>query len=218
MSNFSANNIIHPTAIVHEDVDMGSGNFIGPYVILHKGVRLGNFNRFEAMCSIGAAPEHRDHFLKSGLTKIGSYNIFREYVTVNAPTNGITKIGDNCVMLRGSHAGHDVIMEDHANISCNVLIGGHTIVMTWANLGLGAIVHQNQIIGSFSMVGMNSSVTKSLDVEPGKVYVGSPAVFIKMNAIGLQRNNVLEERLKQEIERYKQMRKVGKYLVSIAGA
>ena len=45
-------NIIHPTAIIEDGVEVGEGNCIGPYCIIRTGTTIGDNNRFEAFVSI----------------------------------------------------------------------------------------------------------------------------------------------------------------------
>lgn len=175
-------NFIHPTAIVGTLVKMGDGNYIGPYCYITGETWLGDDNRFEAYCSIGTPPEHRDFWGKeNGGVIMGSNNVVREFVTINAGTNHVTFIGSNCVLLRGSHIGHDATIHNGANISCNVLVGGHATIGRWANLGLGCIIHQWHTIDEGCMIGMGAVVTKKLVTAPYKTYVGNPARLLGEN-------------------------------------
>lgn len=183
-------NIIHPTSIVDKKVVLGSNNYIGPFCYITGNTVIGDNNHFEAYCSIGTPAEHRDYFKNNnGETIIGNGNIFREFTTVNS---GIEKthIYDNVTMLRNSHVGHDSIIENFVNLSCNVLVGGHSHLMKGCNFGLGSICHQFSVIGAFSMIGMGGIVTKNSSVLPGNVYVGSPVKFLKINNLGLERNGI----------------------------
>jgi UDP-N-acetylglucosamine acyltransferase len=179
--NFTENKI-HPTAIIGADVKMGFGNEIGAYVVITGKVSIGNNNKFESFCVIGSEPEHKGYFGKrnSG-TIIGSNNIFREYVTINAGCETPTIVSNDVIMLRGSHCGHDALIDTNCTISCNVLIGGHSYIGKEANLGLGAILHQFSKIGCFAMVGMGTIVTKKSIINPFGTYVGNPAKYIKEN-------------------------------------
>jgi len=96
-------------------------------------------------------------------------------------------------MLRGSHLGHDAIVKDKASISCNVMIGGHSEVGEGANLGLGVVVHQWLHVGSYSMVGMGSVVTKN--VHPLMLGYGNPFKHAKLNMVGLKRKGLTEEEI-----------------------
>ena len=60
--------------------------------------------------------------------------------------------------MRGSHIGHDNRIEDRVTLACNVVLAGFVRVMTGANLGISACVHQYSTIGSFTMIGMGSTV------------------------------------------------------------
>lgn len=184
-------NNIHTTAIIGKNVTMGDNNCIGPYVTIYDGVEIGDDNRFEGHCSVGAPAEHQRYFVPDDAERrvvIGNNNVIREFVTINAPTTGETRMGNNCIMLRGSHLSHDSVLEDHVTVSCNVLIGGHSHIMQHANLGLGCILHQFTVVGSCAMVGMGAVVTKKLSVMPGGVYVGNPAKRIKENMVGIKRS------------------------------
>lgn len=196
-------NYIHPTAIIDDNVILGTNNYIGPFCYITGNTTIGNNNRFEAYCSIGTPAEHKDYFNSIlGATIIGDNNTFREFTTVNAGIKDITTLGNNIIMLRNSHVGHDSVLEDKVNLSCNVLIGGHSYLMKGCNFGLGAICHQFSIIGSYSMIGMGAIITKSTKVEPGKIYIGSPAKYLKDNFIGLERNNINLNILNKFINQY----------------
>lgn len=175
-------NHIHPTAIIGEGVWLGKGNKIGAYVVIQGKTFIGDNNVFEPFCSIGNEPEHKDFFGKKNKgTYIGNNNVFREYVTINAGCFVPTMLGDNITMLRGSHVGHDSHIYDNCTISCNVLIGGHSLLGKGVNMGLGSICHQYSKIGSYSMIGMGSIITKKVNVQCFGTYVGSPAKYIKEN-------------------------------------
>jgi UDP-N-acetylglucosamine acyltransferase len=183
------NNFIHNTAIVHENAKIGQDNYIGPYCIIGPNVKMGDGNRLEAFVTIGTPAEHRDYFtLPPGPVLIGDKNIFREYVTVNGGSTGITEVKNQCTLLRGSHVGHDASVHDFVNLGCNVALGGHSIIDVGANLGLSTVVHQFRIVGAYTMIGMNSTVTR--DVIPFTLSFGSPAEAKRLNRIGLQRAGI----------------------------
>ena len=182
-------NLIHPTAIIDPKAELGINNFIGPFCYIGPDVIIGDENRIEAYVSIGTAAEHRNYFREPpGPVRIGSNCVIREFVTINGGTVSVTRLGDSVVMLRGSHVGHDATIRNKANLSCNVLVGGHSIIGEGANLGLSAAVHQFRSVGAFAMVGMNSTVTRN--VPPFVVAFGSPCEGQKVNRVGLQRSGL----------------------------
>lgn len=180
------NNFIHPTAIVSSGVKMGKDNFVGAYCIIRGNTKIGNGNKFYSHCSIGSAPEHRsfwDDENNKG-TIIGDNCTFREFTTVNAGTENPTIIEDDVVMLRGSHVGHDSKIMRNATLSCNVLIGGHSLIGIFANMGLGSACHQYSRIGHYCMIGMNSTITKKFNdlTSTFQKFAGSPVKHLGRNS------------------------------------
>lgn len=184
-----ADNFIHPTAVIDPSVQIGFGNYIGPYCVIGAHAIIGNNNRFEAMCSIALAPEHKDYWhgnYKSVV--IGNSGVYRENITIHSGTTENTYIGNDVVMLSGSYAGHDSFICDGVTLSCGAKVGGHSLLFKGANLGLNVSVHQYSIIGHYSMLGMSTVVTKKSRIEPFNTYVGKPARFLKKNSLAIERN------------------------------
>lgn len=196
-------NNIHPTAVVYNGAELGEHNYIGPYVVIGPNVHLGKHNRFEAHASIGM-PGEKHGFMRRepGHVLIGDNNIIREFCTVNAGTFRQTVMGDQCVMLRGSHLSHDSLLEDEVTVSCCVMIGGESYVMKGANLGLGALLHQRSVVGSYAMLGMGCIVTKKTPIYPGNVYVGSPARLLRQNIAHIRKHALIEGDLERELDRF----------------
>ena len=186
-------NDIHPTAIIGDNVVLGSDNYIGPYCYFTGDVEVGNNNRFEAYCSIGSRAEHTKHWDKEGRTLIGSDCVFREFITIHGGTKGLlTFIDDN-------------VIEDGVTLSCGVKIGGHVHVMRDSNLGMGVVIHQYQVIGSWSMMGMGTIVPKKAKIYPGQTWVGNPVYRLKTNMYAANKFNVGEFAMLEETARYKEL-------------
>ena len=198
-------NTIHPTAIIDDCVVMGDNNYIGPYCYFTGGAKIGSNNRFEAFCSIGTRPEHEKFWHKDGELIIGDNNIFRDYITINAGTKRLTSVGNDSIMLRGSHIAHDCIVEDGVTLSVLAVILGHVHVMKGSNCGSGCLIHQHQVVGSYSMIGMGCVVPKKIRLEPGQTWVGNPARRLKTNMYALEKYNIDEYCLLEETARYKKL-------------
>tara|TARA_Y100000310_G_scaffold338202_1_gene427197 strand:- start:1768 stop:2385 length:618 start_codon:yes stop_codon:yes gene_type:complete len=183
-------NNIHPTAVIDDCVTLGDENFVGPFCYLTGGLTIGDHNWFEAYCSVGTRPEHENFWHSDGNTKIGNNNMFREHITINAGTEGLTYVGNNVIMLRGSHVAHDCVIENGVTLSCNAIMLGHVHVMKHSNCGTGCLVHQHQVVGSYSMVGMGCVVPKKTRLEPGQTWVGNPARRLKTNMYALDKHNI----------------------------
>lgn len=205
VSPLSKNNYFHDTAIIDPSVTIGFGNYFGPYCVIGPNVKIGNNNRFEAFCSIGLPPEHKDYWFKDYKSvQIGNSGVFREYTTIHSGTTNDTILGNDVVMLRGSHVGHDAFICDAVTISCSALIGGHSIVFQGANLGLNAVIHQYSIIGHYAMLGMSTVVSKKTSIKPFSTYVGNPARFLKNNQIAIEKNGLTKLYLDQANSQYEE--------------
>lgn len=199
-------NEIHPTAIIGENVLMGNGNVIGAYTIIDGNTIIGDNNIIMSHVVIGTDPEHKDFWLKQncGVT-IGNKNVIREFVTINGGTFKPTILYNDCILLRGSHVGHDSLLQERVTLSCNVLIGGESLIMRGVNMGLGSMCHQRSIIPQDCMIGMNTVITKTTFLIPFGKYVGVPAKYIGENTYKTK-NMKTEEitNLRNEFEQFKQ--------------
>lgn len=195
-------NFIHPTAIIEDSVELGFDNYIGPYCYIDKNVKIGNSNVFEPFCSIGGSAEHKDYFGKCGHLKIGNNCFFKNYVSIDVGTEKTTEIKDDVLIFSNSHISHDNVIENNVVISSNVTTGGRVYIMKCANVGMGAIIHQYSVIGSYSMLGMGSIVSKKSKIEPGLIYFGNPAYPKRKNTIALNKYNIDTGKIMLERERW----------------
>ena len=196
MHNFKKikDNLIHKTAVINwKKITIGKGNIIGPYVIIGNNAQHPNLKN-------------------SGIIKIGDNNVFNEFTNVHLPTNikKITKIGNNNYFMNSTTIDHDCELENNIILSSNVTLGGNVYVMNNTQMGIKSSVHQNQTIGSYSMIGMHSFVTRKLLVTPGFIFYGKPAKKIKKNLIGLKRNNISVDIIKKETKRFNDLIKLKK--------
>ena len=161
-------NIIEENVIIRDNVVMGKRNHMHPYV------------------TIGQGPQHIAKPNSDGKIIIGDDNVFREYSSVNLPTGKTTKIGSNCYIMSYAHIAHDCTLGNNVILSARVMLGGHTVIDDYANLGLTVTVHPFSHIGCYAMVGLGQPVTK--DVLPFSLIVKSK--FARINRVGLERNGI----------------------------
>jgi UDP-N-acetylglucosamine acyltransferase len=186
-------NRIHSTAIIGAGVEIGEDNVIGPFSVVSGPTRIGSGNWIGPHVSVGTAAEFRggvhpagwDGELDGAGVAIGDGNVIREFVTINQGTSRPTQVGDDCYLLARSHVGHDCRLDIGVTLGDGVVLGGHTHVWAWANLGMAAVVHQRTQVGPGAMVGMASAVRK--DAEAFMVTVGNPARAVRLNVVGLAR-------------------------------
>ena len=200
-------NQIHETCVISPLAIIGDGNSFGPFCIVNEGVEIGDNNEFIGHVCIGTLGQFRG-VKSAGGVKIGNGNTFHEFSQVHqAMKKGdFTRVGNDGYFMKGAHIAHDCVIEDKVTMCNDATLGGDTVVMIGATLGFLAVVHQKQVIGSYSMLGMGAIVPKSKDIEPGRKYAGNPAAFIGENDLGLLRHGITTIELRFEIERYSSMR------------
>jgi len=199
-------NQIHPTAIVSEQAQLGSGNIIGAFVVIEDDVILGDNNRIDAHSvlkngsRIGNNNNIHEHVVFGGnpqdlsfkdaetYAQLGNNNVLREFVTINRATtkeSGWTRIGDNNYFMAGSHVAHDCQLSSHVTLAPDAALGGHVHIGDRAFISGGVKVHQFARIGAFAMIGGNSKITQ--DCLPYMITDGVPGRVRGLNAVGLKR-------------------------------
>ncbi|MPQ44856.1 acetyltransferase [Clostridium tarantellae] len=109
----------------------------------------------------------------SKTNKIGEGSIItsRNIITVNCIIEEHVIINLNCTI------GHDVIIKDFVTINPSVSISGNCVIEKCVQIGTGARIIQQKIIGENSIIGAGAVVVK--DIEKNKTAVGVPAKIIK---------------------------------------
>ncbi|HEV2207246.1 MAG TPA: acyl-ACP--UDP-N-acetylglucosamine O-acyltransferase [Verrucomicrobiae bacterium] len=207
----SAQTMIHPTAVVDRQAELGAGCQIGPYCVIGENVVLGAGCRLHAHVVIGGHTrlgaeneifpfaclglQTQDLKWKGGITwtQIGDHNTFRECVTVNSATadGETTIVGSHNHILAYSHIAHNVRLGDYVIMSNVATLAGHVVVEDYAVVGGLAAIHQFCRIGKMSMIGGCSKVVQ--DVPPFMVVDGNPGETRTINKVGMERNGVSDE-------------------------
>jgi UDP-N-acetylglucosamine acyltransferase len=145
-------------------------------------------NRFHHGAAIGGAPQDLKFAGARSWVRIGSANVFREYVTVNRATEegGETVIGDHNLLMAYVHVAHDCLLQDHVVLANSVNLAGHVEIEHHAIVGGITGVHQFVRIGAYSITGGGSRVPK--DMPPYMKSAGNPLRVVGLNTVGLERN------------------------------
>ncbi|WP_299484046.1 acyl-ACP--UDP-N-acetylglucosamine O-acyltransferase [uncultured Roseibium sp.] len=205
---------IHQTAIVEDGAVIGEGTRIGPYSIVGPNVSLGEGVILEAhvavaghtsvgpgthifpFASIGHKPQDLKFAGEVTRLEIGSNNQIREHVTMSPGTEGgggLTKVGDNCLFMMGSHIGHDCQVGNHAILANNATLAGHVELDDFVILGGLSAVRQWSRIGTGAIVGGMTGV--EFDVIPYGSVIGDRARLAGLNLIGLKRKGIPREQI-----------------------
>jgi UDP-N-acetylglucosamine acyltransferase len=206
--------LIHPTAIVHPNAQLGEGVSVGPFSIIEANVVIGARTKIGARVSIegyttiGEDNEvfsnavlgslTQDKKYKGGKTflKIGDRNKIREFVTMNPGTDEGTEtiVGSDNLIMAYAHIAHNCLIGSNVIIANAGTLAGHVIVEDRAVIGGLCGVHQFVRIGYMSIMGGSSKASQ--DVPPFVMVDGHPAKAFGLNTVGLERAEVSsEERL-----------------------
>src|SRR3989338_7636394 len=203
--------MIHPTAIVHPNVELGNGVYVGPYSIIEENVVIGDGNRIGARVTIeghttiwreneiftGAVIGSRtqDKKFQGGMSylKIGDRNTIREYVTMNPGTQEGTEtvVGSDNLIMAYAHIAHDCLIGNHVTIANAGTLAGHVIVEDHAIIGGLCGVHQFVRIGYLSIMGGSSKAVQ--DIPPYIMTDGHPAIAHGLNGVGMDRLEMPKE-------------------------
>ena len=201
-----------PSAIIEDGAQIGDGCVIGPFCYVGAKVKLGPRVELKShvvvtgdtsigdetvvfnFSVIGEIPQDLKFGGEDTRLEIGKRNRIREHVTVNTGTEGgggVTRIGDDCLLMAGVHVAHDVqigdrvIMVNHAGaaghciIEDDVIVGGISGLHQWVRVGRGAI------IGALTMV--------ANDVIPYGLVQAPRGELDGLNLVGLKRKGVSRE-------------------------
>lgn len=203
---------IHPTAIIDPSAQIASDVEIGPFSIIDANVKIGSgciidshvritgYTEIGSDCHIfqGAVigmPPQDLKFRNEEVSylKIGSGNIFREFVTIHRATGEgcSTIIGDNNFLMGYVHVGHNCVLGSNIIVSNVSSFAGHVTIEDNVVVGGMTGVHQFVRIGAFAMAGGCSRITK--DIPPYSTVAGSPERFYGLNVVGLRRNGISSE-------------------------
>ena len=214
--------MIHKTAIIDSSAKISSSVDIGPYavigsnveinenVIIHSHVNItghttiGRSNKIYPFVSIGSDPQDMKYKDEKTKLVIGDNNTIREYVTINPGTTqggGITKVGNNNLIMISAHIAHDCVIGNNIVIANNAAIAGHAIIEDYVVIGGNCGVQQFTRIGKMAMIGGMTGVSR--DVIPYGLSTGNRNYLNGINVVGLRRSNTSNKEIIGLTDAYK---------------
>jgi UDP-N-acetylglucosamine acyltransferase len=197
--------VIHSTAVIHPDAQLGDAVSVGPYAVIEGAARIGDRCEIQAHAIIGASvemgPDNRvgygaviggdpqDFAFRSSISsgvQIGSRNRIGEYATIHRGTSEgtFTVVGNDCFLMGGVHLAHNVSIGDHVIIANNSLLGGYVQVEERVFIGGGCVFHQFIRIGKMTICQGASAFSKDI---PPYVTAAERNGVAGLNVIGLRR-------------------------------
>ena len=201
--------MIHKTAIINSNAKISSKVEIGPYTVIGPNVEIdedviiqshvcitghtiiGKNNKIYSFASIGSDPQDMKYKGEKTELIIGENNTIREYSTINTGTiqgGGITKVGDNNLIMISAHIAHDCIIGNNIVIANSAAIAGHAEIGDYVVIGGNCGVQQFTRIGKMAMIGGMTGVSR--DVIPYGLSTGNRNFLNGINVVGLRRSNV----------------------------
>lgn len=214
--------IIDPSAILHEGVQIGPYSIIGSNVEIGKDTEIQNNVTIQGptvigprcrvfpYAAIGLDPQDKKYNGGESRLRIGKENVIREFVTINRGTeqdNIETVIGDRAWIMAYSHIAHDCIVGDDVIFANHTTLGGHVKIGNFVVAGGHVAIHQFCSIGNFVMIGGCSAVT--VNIPPFLTVNGQRVNVMGINKIGLERNGISKEEIKEIYHAYKVFYKNG---------
>jgi UDP-3-O-[3-hydroxymyristoyl] glucosamine N-acyltransferase len=198
---------VHPTAVVGEGVEIGSGTSIGPGVVIGEGVRIGCDCNIQARVTIYPGTALGDRVVAQagavlGSTgfgyvrnaKTGEYIIFPQQGTLAIEDD--VEIGANSTIDRGAlaetrigrgtkidnlvHIGHNCLIGKNVIIAAQTGISGSSVVEDGAILGGQVGIGEHATVGTGVILGGGAGVLSGKKMHgAGKVFWGRPARPLK---------------------------------------
>ncbi len=216
--------MIHKTSIIDPKAKISSNAKIGPYSIIGPNVEIdddvviqshvnivghtiiGKNNRIYPMVSIGSDPQDLKYKGEKTSLVIGVNNTIREHVTINTGTiqgGGITKVGNNNLIMIGAHIAHDCIIGNNIVMANNSAVAGHAEIEDFVIIGAKCGIQQFTRIGKMAMIGGMTGVSR--DVIPYGLSTGNRNFLNGINIIGLRRDKVKNKEIIGLTEAYKEI-------------
>ena len=202
--------MIHPTAIIHPGAHLDPSVEVGPYAIVEEGVvvgpgcrigahvhlsgltTIGTGNIFHPGCVIGNIPQDLKYRGAPSRTRIGDHNSIRENVTVNRATDE----SEDTVL------GSNNLLMAGSHVAHNTVIANHCIIANGALLGGHVVVQDRAVISGnclvhqFVRVGtlamMQGGAAISKDLPPFTMARGDNTIC-GLNVVGLRRSGFTDD-------------------------
>ncbi len=187
------NNIIGPFCVINKDVVIGDNNRFLNNVTIHDGARIGNENEFFPGASIATKPQDLKFKGEVTTAEIGNNNSIRENVTISRGTasKGKTVVGNNNLLMENMHIAHDCVVGNGCIIGNSTKFAGEVVVDDNAIISAEVLIHQFNNIGGYVMI--QGGTRTSQDIPPYIIAGKEPVRFAGINLIGLRRRGFSNE-------------------------
>ena len=197
------NNYIQSGVKIFEDTFIGDNNKIYDGTVIYPKTKIGNNNVILNNNILGEHPIESTEVFKDknfGGLKIGNNNYFHNSNIIYSGSLNKTIINNNNKILGESHIGHDVHIKNYVHIYTRGMLCGFVKMNNYSGVGVSCVVHQRKIIGDYSFLGMNNSITK--DVFPFYVNINNKYHKFNHHRINLENFYNYEETINNILNDY----------------
>lgn len=201
--------VIHPSAFVEEGAVIGADCMIGPFAVIGPEVTLGARVTIKShavvtgwteigddttiwpFATVGEVPQDLKYRGERTRLIVGARCRIREGATLNTGTEGgggLTRVGDDCLIMTGAHVGHDAQIGNRVILVNNVAIAGHVTLGDDVIVGGLSGIHQWVRVGQGAIIGAITMVTN--DVIPYGLVQAPRGELDGLNLVGLKRRGV----------------------------
>ena len=195
---------VGPYSIIGAGVRIEAGTRVGPHVVIRGPTRIGRNNRIFQFASVGEDPQDKKYQGEVTRLEIGERNVIREYCTIHRGTvqdKELTRVGNDNLFMAYTHVAHDCVVGNHVIMANAASLAGHVLVEDNAILGGFSLVHQFCKIGPHSFSAMGSVISR--DIPPYVMVGGRPTKPHGINSVGLERQGISAEAIRQIRKAYK---------------
>jgi len=195
---------IGPYAVVGPRVRLGRGTSVGAHAVIDGITILGAGNRIFPHAMVGAPPQDLKYRGEETRLEMGDGNVVREFASVHTGTvggGGVTRIGNQCLLMASSHVAHDVHLGDRCIVATFCALAGHVEAEDGAIFGGVSAVQQFTRIGRLAYIGGVTGV--NMDVAPYLMVSGARGEVMGINVVGLQRAGFTEEQVGRVKDTYR---------------
>ena len=207
--SISATALIHASAHVEPGAVIGDGARVGPFSLIGAEVTLGAGVDVKShavvtgwtdigagtvifpFATVGEIPQDLKFAGERTRLVVGARCRIREGATLNTGTaggGGVTRVGDDCLLMTGAHVGHDAVLGDRVILANQVAVAGHCVIGDDVIIGGLSGIHQFVRIGRGAIIGAVTMVTN--DVLPFGLVQGPRGILDGLNLVGLKRRGV----------------------------
>lgn len=204
--------MIHKTAVIDENAELGRDVTVGPFAYIAGKVKIGDgcvigphvsvldYTSIDRNCMIhsgaviGDLPQDTGFKGVESYVNVGADCVIREGVTIHrgSKEGTVTEIGHNCFLMAFSHFAHNVKLGNNVIVANGALLAGYVEVGDKAFISGNVGIHQFVRIGKLVMLGGGAGLSK--DVPPFcTVRPISFNTVVGLNVVGMRRAGISPE-------------------------